>query len=104
MKMYVGGEWIDKRQTIPVINPYDVSVVDTILKANADDVQRALATAVRGAAVMRRLTGYERFQILRKAADLLLARTEEFARTITLEEGKIIGEARVEVARAAEIL
>ncbi|HLJ59721.1 MAG TPA: aldehyde dehydrogenase family protein [bacterium] len=104
MKMYVGGEWIDKRQTIPVINPYDGSVVDTIPKADADDVQRALATAVRGAAVMRRLTGYERFQILRKAADLLLARTEEFARTITLEEGKIIGEARVEVARAAEIL
>jgi acyl-CoA reductase-like NAD-dependent aldehyde dehydrogenase len=104
MKMYVGGEWIDKRQTIPVVNPYDGSVVDTIPKADADDVQRALATAVRGAAVMRRLTGYERFQILRKAADLLLARTEEFARTITLEEGKIIGEARVEVARAAEIL
>ncbi|HYM70935.1 MAG TPA: aldehyde dehydrogenase family protein [bacterium] len=104
MKMYVGGEWIDKRQTIPVVNPYDGSVVDTVPKADADDVQRALATAVRGAAVMRRLTGYERFQILRKAADLLLARTEEFARTITLEEGKIIGEARVEVSRAAEIL
>ncbi len=104
MKMYVGGEWIDKRQTIPVVNPYDGSVVDTIPRADADDVERALATAVRGAAVMRRLTGYERFQMLRKAADLLLARGEEFARTITLEEGKIIAEARVEVARAAEIL
>jgi len=78
MKMYVGGEWIDKRQTIPVVNPYDGSVVDTIPRADADDVERALATAVRGAAVMRRLTGYERFQMLRKAADLLLARGEEF--------------------------
>jgi len=104
MKMYVGGEWIDKRQTIPVVNPYDGSVIDTIPKADADDVERALATAVRGAAAMRRLTGYERYQILSKAADLLLARVDEFARTITLEEGKIIAEARSEAACAADIL
>jgi len=104
MKMYVGGEWIDKRETIPVMNPFDGSVVDTIPKADAVDVERALATAVRGAQAMRRLTGYERFQILRKAADRLLERTDEFARVITLEEGKIIGEARLEVTRAAEIL
>ncbi len=95
---------MDKRQTNPVLNPYDGSEIDTIPKADADDVERALATATRGAAAMRRLTGYERFQILRKASDLLLARADDFARTITLEEGKIIGEARFEVTRAAEIL
>ncbi len=104
MKTYVGNEWVDKRQTIPVLNPYDGSEIDTIPRADPDDVERALATAVRGAAAMRRLTGYERFQILRKASDLLLARADDFARTITLEEGKIIGEARFEVTRAAEIL
>ena len=104
MKMYVGGEWIDKRQTIPVTNPYDGSTVDTVPKADRDDVERALATAVRGAAAMRRLTGYQRAQILRKAADLLRQRTEDLARTITLEEGKILAESRVEVGRAAEIL
>jgi acyl-CoA reductase-like NAD-dependent aldehyde dehydrogenase len=104
MKMYVGGEWIDKRQTIPVTNPYDGSTVDTVPKADRDDVERALATAVRGAGAMRKLTGYQRAQILRKAADLLVQRTEDFARTITLEEGKILAESRVEVGRAAEIL
>ncbi len=103
MKMYVGKEWIDKRQTIPVTNPYDGSVVDTVPKADKDDVERALATAVRGAQSMRRLTGYQRSQILRKAADLLMQREEDFARTITLEEGKILAESRIEVARAAEI-
>ncbi len=104
MKMYVGGEWIDKRQTIPVTNPYDNSVVDTVPKADKDDVERALATAVRGAQAMRKLSGYQRSQILRKAGDLLLQRTEDFARTITLEEGKILAESRIEVTRAAEIL
>ena len=104
MKMYVGTEWVDKRQTIPVINPYDGSTVDTVPMADADDVERALATAVRGAGAMRRLTGYERYQILRKAADLMAQRAEDLARTITLEEGKVIGEARFEVGRAAEII
>ena len=104
MRMYVGDEWFDKREMIPVVNPFDGSVVDSIPKADADDIERALATAARGAQTMRQLTGYERFQILRRAADLLLERSEEFARTITLEEGKIISEARVEVSRAAEIL
>jgi acyl-CoA reductase-like NAD-dependent aldehyde dehydrogenase len=104
MKMFVGGEWVDKRQTIPVTNPYDGSVIDTIPRADKDDVERALATAVRGAQTMRRLTGYQRSQILRKAADLLVQRTEDFARTITMEEGKILAESRIEVSRAAEIL
>lgn len=104
MKMYVGGEWVEKRQTIPVINPYDGSTVDTVPRADADDVERALATAVRGAQAMRQLTGYQRAQILRKAAEMLSARGEEFARTITLEEGKVLVEARVEVGRAVEIL
>ncbi|HYM92133.1 MAG TPA: aldehyde dehydrogenase family protein [bacterium] len=104
MKMYVGTEWIDKRGSIPVINPYDGSQIDTVPKADADDVERALATAVRGARAMRKLTGYERSCSLRKAADLMTQRTEDLARTITLEEGKIIGEARVEVTRAVEII
>jgi acyl-CoA reductase-like NAD-dependent aldehyde dehydrogenase len=104
MKMYVGTEWIDKRQTIPVTNPFDGSTVDTVPKGDADDVERALATAVRGAKAMRALTGYQRSLILKKAAELLTARTDDFARTITLEEGKILAESRIEVARAAEIL
>ncbi|HKV45935.1 MAG TPA: aldehyde dehydrogenase family protein [bacterium] len=104
MKMYVGTEWIDKPKTIAVTNPFDGSQVDTVPKADADDVERALATAARGARAMRRLTGYERYQILRKAADLMTQRTEDLARTITLEEGKIIGEARFEVSRAIEII
>lgn len=104
MKMYVGGEWVDKRQTIPVTNPFDNSVVDTVPKGDKDDVERALATAVRGAQSMRKLGGYQRSLILRKAADLLTQRAEEFARTITLEEGKILAESRIEVSRAAEIL
>jgi glyceraldehyde-3-phosphate dehydrogenase (NADP+) len=104
MKMCVGGHWIDKPQQIEVRFPFDNSVVDTVPRGDVSDVERALAAAVRGAKVMATLSAFERAQILHKSAAKLEARAEEFARTITLEEGKPITESRVEVSRAAQTL
>ncbi|MCY4108221.1 MAG: aldehyde dehydrogenase family protein, partial [Chloroflexi bacterium] len=104
MKMYVGTDWVDASELIEVINPFDGSVVDTVPKATAADVDRAIVTAMRGAEVMASLTGYERSEILRRAGDLILERVDELAPVITREQGKIIGESRVEATRAAEIL
>ena len=104
MRMYIGGEWVDRDAKIPVVNPYDNSVIDEVPKADVEDVDTAVASAVRGSAAMSRLSAYQRFQILRKAADLLEERTEEFARTITMEEGKVIAEGRTEVGRAVQTI
>jgi acyl-CoA reductase-like NAD-dependent aldehyde dehydrogenase len=79
-------------------------VVDTVPRARAGDVEAALAAAARGAKIMVKLTAWERYQILKKTAEKLEARAEEFARTITLEEGKTITEGRFEVGRAVETL
>ena len=104
MKMYVAGEWIDKAERIEVINPYDNGVIDTIPKGAVEDVDRAVASAVRGAEVMREIPGYQRFEMLRKAADLMAERTEDFGRVITMEEGKTIFEGRAEVGRAVQTI
>ena len=104
MKMFVGGEWVDKAEKIEVFNPYDGSVVDTVPRADANDVEKALATAVRGAEVMAKVPAYERYRILHRAAELMAERSEDLARTITLEEGKILPEARFEASRATEII
>jgi len=104
MKMYVGTEWVDKTKAIEVTNPYDGSVVDTVPRGDLKDVDKAIATAVRGAGIMAGMTGYERYRLLHRAAELLEERKEDFARTITLEEGKILAEARIETSRAAEII
>ena len=104
MKMYVAGQWLDKPKKIEVLNPFDGSVVDTVPQADKADVDRALESATRGAKAMAKLPGYERYKILKKAADLLEARVEDFGRTITLEEGKIIGEGRYEASRGVQTL
>ena len=104
MRMFVGGEWVDKAEKIPVLNPFDGSTLDTVPRANAEDVEMALATAVRGAKVIGAMPAHKRYVLLRKAADLLEAQAEDFARTITQEEGKPITEGRAEVMRAIETL
>ncbi len=104
MRMYVAGAWIDKPEKIEVINPYDGSRVETVPRADLDDVDRALDGAVKGAKIMAKVPGYERYRILKRAAELLEARAEDFARTITLEEGKVIAESRAEVSRAVQTL
>src|SRR5712691_3087356 len=104
MKMFLAGEWTDKPKKIEVRNPFDNSVIDTVPKADAADVECALSYAERGAKVMAKLTGYERWKILRKAADLMAARNEELGRIISSEEGKVIAEGRGEASRAVETI
>jgi glyceraldehyde-3-phosphate dehydrogenase (NADP+) len=104
MNMFLAGEWVDRPDKIEVQNPYDNSVLDTVPKATADDAARAIAALVDGAEAMRRMPGYERFQILRRAADLMQQRREELGRTISLEEGKLLGEGMFEASRAIQTI
>ncbi len=64
----------------------------------------AIDGLVAGAEVMRRLSGYERFQILNKTAVLMGERLEELATVISREEGKVLAESRIEVQRARETM
>lgn len=104
MKMFLAGEWVDKPKKIEVRNPFDNSVIDTVPRADAGAVDRALSFAERGAKAMAKLSGYERWKILRKAADLIAARNEELGRLISTEEGKVIAEGRSEAGRAVETM
>ncbi|MSR83489.1 MAG: aldehyde dehydrogenase family protein [Candidatus Latescibacteria bacterium] len=104
MKMYIGGAWVEGKEKIEVLNPFDGSVIDTVPKATPQDVQTALASAARGAEAMAKLTAYQRYQILHKASELMTERLEDLGRTITLEEGKVIAEGRTEAARAQETI
>jgi glyceraldehyde-3-phosphate dehydrogenase (NADP+) len=104
MKMFVWGKWVDKPERVEVRNPFDGSVVDTVPRADATDVEQAIAGAVEGARAMRAMPGYERAKILRAAADLIGQRAEKLARLISTEEGKVLAESRFEAARARETI
>src|ERR1700749_1855109 len=104
MKMFSAGKWTETAAKIDVNNPYDGSVIDTVPRATPADVDAALGVLVRGAEKMRKMSGYDRGNLLRRAAEIMKRREEELARTISAEEGKILAEARREASRARETI
>tara|TARA_R110002095_G_scaffold83532_1_gene72492 strand:+ start:1188 stop:2606 length:1419 start_codon:yes stop_codon:yes gene_type:complete len=104
MKMFCAGQWQDTNQTINVTNPFDLSVVDTVPKGGGEDIKKAVTVLEQGARIMKAMTPYDRSLILQKASELLLARKDEFARTISLEVGKVLSESQVETVRSAEVI
>jgi acyl-CoA reductase-like NAD-dependent aldehyde dehydrogenase len=104
MKMYINRGWVDSRKTSEILSPYSGEIVDSVPDATTEQVEECLAAAERGAAQMARLTAYERYQILMKAADIISGRIEDFARTVSLEEGKPLSESRGEASRMPDLL
>jgi glyceraldehyde-3-phosphate dehydrogenase (NADP+) len=102
--MFLAGQWVETTEHLEVKNKFDGRVIDTVPKASPGDVQSGMTSAVQGAAVMRQTTGYDRAQILRRAAALMDQHTERLARMISAEEGKVLAESRLEVSRARETI
>lgn len=102
LKLFIGGEWRTTTDEIPVINPATENEIGRLPKASKRDLDDALAAAVEGFAVWRRTPPRERARVIHGAASLMRERQEEIARAITLEHGKPLHEARLEVIRGAE--
>ena len=102
--MYIAGKWVTTSQQIDVINPFDNSIIDTVPKASPENISTAISSAVRGKSDMANLSGYDRYIILNKAANLLVERKEDLGKTISLEEGKILAEGLMEVDRAIQTM
>lgn len=80
-----------------VYNPATGETLAELPLANGADLDRALAAADRGFRHWRDSTPQQRAAVLQGAARLLQERQEEIARIATLEQGKTLQEARVEV-------
>ena len=104
MKMLLGDTWVDRDESIEVLDPFDNSLIDTVPSATTDDVEAALATADGARDIARRLTSYERSQILLEAAAIVADNLEDFASTIAREGSKTIREARGEARRTVNTL
>ena len=101
--MHIDGERVGRgdRRTFPVLNPANGEVLGELPLADAADLDRALDAAARGFREWRHSTPQTRAAVLNGAARLLHERADALARTMTLEEGKTLGEARVEVMMVA---
>jgi succinate-semialdehyde dehydrogenase/glutarate-semialdehyde dehydrogenase len=86
------------------VNPATGKVIETFAELTPDQLEAAITKAADCYEVWRRKSYAERAVVVHKAASLLAANVDAFARPATLEMGKRIGEARGEVEFSARIL
>ncbi len=96
---YMNGDWATHGREYVITSIFDRSVVAVVYEATRDDVETAIEAAVQAFTVTRKMSSYQRANILRKIAEGIRQRREEFARTICQEAGKPIKTARLEVDR-----
>jgi acyl-CoA reductase-like NAD-dependent aldehyde dehydrogenase len=101
---FIGGESLRSDRTFQVRLPYDGSVVAEVCEGDVDSLNTAIDAAQRAAPQMRNLGNPARSDLLLAVRTLLLRDAAELARTICLETGKPIKEARFEVDRATQTL
>ena len=97
--MIIDGEQVavGRRRTHAVVNPANGEILGQLPLADVADLDRALDAAQRGFRIWRDAPPLKRAAVLSGAARLMLERQEQIARIATLEEGKTLPEARIEV-------
>jgi len=100
----VAGEWRTSRDRAERVGPYTRRVVSVGHLADPAMVDEALAYAHRSRATVERVSPAARAAVLERAADLVDAQRDEFARLLALELGKPIKDGRGEMVRVADTL
>ncbi len=101
---FVNGEFLSAagRPTFDVVDPADGSVVGPVVSGGTDEAGAAMEAAHAAQPAWEAIGAAARARFLVRAAELLRARKEEWARLVTREMGKVLYEARLEVDGAID--
>jgi acyl-CoA reductase-like NAD-dependent aldehyde dehydrogenase len=88
-QFYIDGQWVSPagQGTIEVFSPTDGALLATVPQGNAADADKAVTSARRAFDTWSVTPAAERAAYLKKIQEGLKARTDEIAKTITLEMG-----------------
>jgi len=105
-KNYINGEWVDSLggKGIENRNPANTSELLGVFPASGEkDVDLAVDAAKEAFKTWRLVPAPKRAEILYRAAEILVARREEYARQMTQEMGKVLAETRGDVQEAIDM-
>ena len=104
--LLIDNEWREAKgnKRIDVVNPATGAKIGQVANASREDLDDALAATQRGFETWRDMSAHERCSIMRKASVIVRERADDIARLLTQEQGKPLGEARIEVMAGAEII
>ncbi len=100
-KLLIGGRWKESPQVRDIRSPFDQGPAGKVHWAEEKHVEEALSAAETAFGETRKLSSGERSRALEKISQTIQSRREELARSIALQAGKPIKDARVEVDRGS---
>jgi succinate-semialdehyde dehydrogenase/glutarate-semialdehyde dehydrogenase len=105
-QLYIDGAWCAAAsgRTLPVMNPATGKQIGTLSHADKADLDRALEAADKGFNVWRRISAFERYKMMRKAANLMRERLDMIATLMTMEQGKTVAEAKAEILNGCDTI
>ena len=106
VSLIIGGEDIRSGSagTVEVFDPATGETIASLPRAGAPEAAEAARLALDGFREWSALSAFERYKILRKAAEIMRSKAEEAARIMTLEQGKPLALASLEWMSSADLL
>lgn len=101
VRNFIGGEWVAARETMKAINPATGEGIASLPKSSAEEVNQAVAAA-KAARSWAQVPVFQRAALCVAIASAIDANRDRLARTLSLEQGKILKEATGEVTKAAD--
>lgn len=102
--LYLNGEWTVSEPAIDVVNPADGEVFARMSTTGRAGIKKAIDDAQAAFGAWRSLAGMQRADYLHAIAAELTKRGDEVAKTITLENGKPLAQAKGELGMALDHL
>lgn len=106
VQLFIDGEWCagSGGRSEPILNPATGESIGRLAHAGRVDLDQALHAADKGFKLWRKVPAFERYKLMRKAADLIRSRADEIAPLMTQEQGKPLFEARLETLLAGDLI
>ena len=102
IRFFIGGIWVAGKEHRPIVNPATEEQIGLLPVADKANLDEAIDAAQRGFEIWRQTSPMQRSQLIRDAAQLMRERQDEIAQSISLELGKPLQQARLEVIRGCE--
>jgi len=100
--LYIDGAWVSGDGTIPVIDPSTGSTICEVATAGDTECEAAISAAHRAFPSWAKTAPRVRSEILRKAFEIMVSESEHLAKIVSMENGKVLTDAKGEIAYAAE--
>ena len=90
LRNFVGADWVEStgENVREIVSPVTGETLAEVPDASPEDVDRAVAAARAAQPGWAALSPWDRAKVCHAIADLIAERREEFARELSLEQGK----------------